>query len=208
MVAARKLKPYFQAFPVSVITNQPLRQILHKPDASGRLVKWAIEQSEFDIDYKPRAAIKAQVIANFVAEFVEPEVCLDQLDTATNSSEAQVWQVSMDGSSGEEGSGAGIVLEGPEGEEISYAVKLEFTTTNNQAEYEALIAGLELAKAVKADRVKIRTDSQQVANNVSERFQPRDGKMEQYLKKVRQIMGKFDGRYLLYYFDTNPKGAK
>ena len=85
-----------------------------------------------------------------------------------------------------------LVLEGPDGEEISYAVKLEFTATNKQAEYEALIAGLELAKAVKADRVKIRTDSQLVANHVSERFQPRDGKMELYLNKVRQMIGKFE----------------
>ena len=77
--------------------------------------------------------------------------------------------MSVDGSSGEQGSGAWIVLEGPEGEEISYTVKLEFTTTNNQAEYETLIAGLELAKVVKADRVKIRTDSQLVTNHVSER---------------------------------------
>ena len=122
VVAARKLRPYFQAFPVSVITNQPLRQTLHKPDASGRLVKWAIELSEFDIDYKPRAAIKAQAMADFVAEFTEPEVCLDQRDVVTDSCEAQVWQMSVDGSSGEQGSGAGIVLEGPEGEEISYAV--------------------------------------------------------------------------------------
>ena len=88
MVAAGKLRPYFQAFPVSVIRNQPLRQTLHMPDASSWLVKWAIELSEFDIDYKPLAAIKAQAMANFVAEFVELEVCLDQLDTATNSSEA------------------------------------------------------------------------------------------------------------------------
>ena len=50
--------------------------------------------------------------------------------------------------------------------------------TNNQAESEALIERLELAKAVKADRVKIQTDSQMVANHVSKRFQPRDGKME------------------------------
>ncbi|XP_052297264.1 uncharacterized protein LOC127902396 [Citrus sinensis] len=192
VVAARKLRPYFQAFPVSVITNQPLRQTLHKPDASGRLVKWAIELSEFDIDYKPRAAIKAQAMADFVAEFTEPEVCLDQRDVVADSGEAQVWQMSIDGSSGEQGSGAGIVLEGPEGEEISYAVKLEFAATNNQAEYEALIAGLELAKAVRADRVKIRTDSQLVANHVSERFQPREEKMEQYLKIVRQMMGKFE----------------
>ena len=192
MVAARKLRPYFQAFPVSVITNQPLRQTLHKPDASGRLVKWAIKLSEFDIDYKPRAAIKAQAMADFVAEFTEPEICLDQRDVAVDSNEARVWQMYVDGSSGEQGSGAGIVLEGPEGEEISYAVKLEFAATNNQAEYEALIAGLELAKAVKADRVKIKTDSQLVANHVSERFQPREEKMEQYLKIVRQMMGKFE----------------
>ena len=53
VVVARKLRPYFQAFPVSIITNQPLWQTLHNPDASGRLVKWAIELSEFDINYKP-----------------------------------------------------------------------------------------------------------------------------------------------------------
>ena len=64
----------------------------------------------------------------------------------------------MDGSSGEQGAGAGMVLKGPKGEEISYAVRLEFTATNNQAEYEVLIAGLELTKAIKALRVEIRTD--------------------------------------------------
>lgn len=63
-----------------------------------------------------------------------------------------------------------MVLESPDGEEISYAVRLEFKATNNQAEYEALIAGLELAKAVQANKVKIRTDSQLVANHISEMF--------------------------------------
>ena len=67
VVAARKRRPYFQAFPISVIVNQPLRQTLHKPDASSRLVKWAIELSEFDISYKPRATIKAQAMTDFVA---------------------------------------------------------------------------------------------------------------------------------------------
>ncbi|KAH9792469.1 hypothetical protein KPL71_004135 [Citrus sinensis] len=192
VVATRKLRPYFQAFPVSVITNQPLRQTLRKLDAYGRLVKWAIELSEFDINYKLRAAIKAQAIADFVAEFIEPEVGFDQLSAATVNDEDRAWRLSVDGSSGEQGARAGIVLEGPEGDEISYAIRLEFTATNNQAEYETLIAGLELANAVKADRVKVRTDSQLVANHVSERFQPRDGKMEQYLKKVKQMIGKFE----------------
>lgn len=70
-------------------------------------------------------------------------------------------------------------MESPKGEEISYVVKLEFTATNNQAEYEGLIAGLELTKAVKANRVKIRTYSQLVARHINERFQPINEKMEQ-----------------------------
>ncbi|XP_024037570.1 uncharacterized protein LOC112097200 [Citrus clementina] len=187
-----KLNLYLAVSDRAASSVLPLRQILHKPDATGRLVKWTVELSEFDIDYKPCAAIKAQAMADFVAEFAEPEVCLDQQDADIGNDETQVWQISVDGSSGERGSGAGIVLEGPEGEEISYAVKLEFPATNNQAEYEALIAGLELARAVKADRVKIRTDSQLVVNHVSERFQPREEKMEQYLRIVRQMMGKFE----------------
>ena len=90
MVAARKLRPYFQVFSVSVLTNQPLRWALHKPDASGRLVKWAIELSEFNISYKPRAVIKAQAMADFVAEFAEPKVGFDQLDAVTVNNEDRV----------------------------------------------------------------------------------------------------------------------
>ena len=101
MVVARKLRLYFQAFPISVITNQPLRQTLHKPNASGRLVKWAIELSEFDISYKPRAAIKVQAMADFMAEFTEPELSLDEMDMTIVNDEDRVWQMSVDGSSKE-----------------------------------------------------------------------------------------------------------
>ena len=97
VVAARKLIPYFQVFIVSIITNQLLRQTLHKLDASGRIVKWAIELSEFDINYKPRATIKAHAMV----EFIESEVGFDQLGAATINGEDRVWQVSVDGSSRE-----------------------------------------------------------------------------------------------------------
>lgn len=82
-------------------------------------------------------------------------------------------------------------MESPDGEEISYAVRLEFKTTNNQAEYEALIARLKLAQAVWTNKVKIRTNSQLVADHITEKFLPKDEKMDQYLKKVRQIIEKF-----------------
>lgn len=88
-------------------------------------MKWAIELSEFNINYKPRAAIKAQVMADFVAKFTEPKVDSSQADIATNNNNGQVWQVIVDGSLGEHGARAGIVLESLGGEEISYVVRLE-----------------------------------------------------------------------------------
>lgn len=62
-------------------------------------------------------------------------------------------------------------MESPVRKKVTYAVRLEFKATNNQAEYEALIVGLELAYAVRANKVKVRTDSQSVANHITERFQ-------------------------------------
>ncbi|KAI5328250.1 hypothetical protein L3X38_027647 [Prunus dulcis] len=67
VVSARKLRPYYQAHRVIVITDFPLRSILHNPDASQRLMKWAIELSQYDILYRPKTAIKAQALADFVA---------------------------------------------------------------------------------------------------------------------------------------------
>ena len=67
---AWKLRPYFQAHTIEVPTEYPMKQVLHKPETSGRLMKWAIELSEFDIKYKPKTAIKRQVLADFVMEFI------------------------------------------------------------------------------------------------------------------------------------------
>lgn len=66
--AARRLKHYFQAHPKHVLTDQPLKQVLLKPEASGRLVKWVVELGEHDITFLPRNAIKGQVLADFIAE--------------------------------------------------------------------------------------------------------------------------------------------
>ncbi|KAI5338525.1 hypothetical protein L3X38_017796 [Prunus dulcis] len=73
VVSARRLRPYFQAHIINVLTNHPLRQVLQKPETSGRLVKWAIELGEFDIHYKPRPATKGQGVADFISEFTESQ---------------------------------------------------------------------------------------------------------------------------------------
>ena len=68
ITTARKLRPYFQTHQVIVRTNQPIRQVLQKPDLAGRMMNWSIELSEFGIVYEPRDAIKAQALSDFVAE--------------------------------------------------------------------------------------------------------------------------------------------
>ena len=69
ITAARKLKPYFQAHTIVVLTNQPLKRAMSSPEAAGRMALWAIELSEFDVQYRPRTAVKGQIVANFIAEY-------------------------------------------------------------------------------------------------------------------------------------------
>ena len=68
VTAKKKLRQYFEAHTIVVLTNRPIRAILSKPDLSGRITKWAIELSSFDIKYRPRSAAKGQVIADFLVE--------------------------------------------------------------------------------------------------------------------------------------------
>lgn len=70
IVAARKRRPYFQAHEIMVVTNQPFKQILHKPGILGRLDKWFLELSKFDISYQ-LSTIKAQALVDFINEYNE-----------------------------------------------------------------------------------------------------------------------------------------
>ena len=147
VTAAQKLRPYFQAHTIEVPTEYPMKQVLHKPEVSGRLMKWAIELSEFDIRYKPKTAIKGHVLADFVMEFASIELA----KTTHAEDNLPIWKLFVDGASNAQGSGAGLILTSPEGIDIEYALRFGFHASNNEAEYEAVIAGLNLAHSLEID---------------------------------------------------------
>ncbi|KAK2999126.1 hypothetical protein RJ639_022920 [Escallonia herrerae] len=126
LMAARKLRPYFQSHTIVVLTDKPLRQILHKPDLSGRLVPWSVELGEFDIQYRPRLSIKGQALADFIVKCTLP--IEDEAVIPTPQSELFVWTLFVDGSSNANGSGAGLILNRPDSliqDAMSYTKKCD-----------------------------------------------------------------------------------
>ncbi|GJX39331.1 reverse transcriptase domain-containing protein [Tanacetum coccineum] len=142
--ASRRLKRYFQAHTIVVITDQPIKQLLSKSKISGRMLKWKFELEGYDIQYRPRTSIKGQILADFIVERPDEE-SPDEL-MAEPEELPKPWTLFTDGSSCIDGSGAGLILTNPEGVEFTYAMRFRFEATNNEAEYEALIAGLRIAE--------------------------------------------------------------
>ncbi|KAL5539174.1 hypothetical protein UlMin_044787 [Ulmus minor] len=167
----------------------PLKQVFQKPEASGHLAKWSIELGEFDIQFKPRTAIKGQELADFIVEFTYTLEMVEKFMIQTQDSQ---WKLYIDGSSTETSAGAGIILVSPDGVKVSCAVRFKFKATNNQAEYEALLASLRLAKEVLARHLTIYSNSQIVVSQVNSEFQAKGEKMASYLEKVKEVINQFD----------------
>lgn len=155
VTTARRPKPYFQAHPIVVLTDQPLRAVLQRPGVSGRMVKWVVELGEFDICCQPRTTIKGQAFINFLVELTSPE-------SDEGNPPGLSWTLHVDGSSTASANGAGLLLTTLEGVKIEYAIRLGFKVTNNEVEYKALIAGLNAAKEAKTNWTIVYTDSKLV----------------------------------------------
>ena len=126
--SASRLRHYFQSFTVVVMTDLLIRKVLQKPDVAGRMVRWAVELSEFDVQYKLRGSIKGHVYADFVVE-------LSSANTHHEESDFR-WVLSVDGSSNQQGSRVGVILEGLNGLLIEQTLRFAFKANSNQAEYE------------------------------------------------------------------------
>lgn len=71
VMMSRKLKHYFLAHPIKVVTDRPLRTALHSKDAIGRIARWSVELGEYQVDFVPRKAIKAQALVDFIVEWTD-----------------------------------------------------------------------------------------------------------------------------------------
>ncbi|XP_043700044.1 uncharacterized protein Mb2253c-like [Telopea speciosissima] len=101
------------------------------------------------------------------------------------------WTMFVDGSSNSEGCGAGFILTSPQGFKIQFALHFKFSASNNKAEYEALIAGLRMAKAIQVKRLAIRGDSQLVVNQVNRDYKAQDDRIAANLSMAKELVASF-----------------
>ena len=185
IIASCKLRQYFQANPILVMTDQPIKKSMNKPEAAGIMIQWAIELSQFDIEYHPRTAIKAQVLAGFIAEFTSPDE-----DSLTD--EVEQWTIQTNGSSTKKRGRVGVVIIAPDGEILKYEVQLKFPATNNEAEYKGVLTGLRLGKALGAKNLLGQNDSKLVIGQIKGDYEAKEERMQKYVRLMKHLTREFD----------------
>jgi ribonuclease HI len=168
------------------VSSFPLGEIIQCREASGRIAKWAVEIMGETISFAPRRAIKSQVLADFVAEWVDTQL-------PTVPIQPELWTMFFDGSLMKIEAGAGLLFISPLGKHLRYMLRLHFPVSNNVAEYEALVNGLRIAIELGVRRLDARGDSQLVIDQVMKNSHCHDPKMEAYCDEVRRLEDKFYG---------------
>ena len=193
--ATRKLSHYFQSHTVVVLTQLSLRSLLRSVDYTGRIAKWGTILGAFDIKYMPRTSIKGQVLANLVANFTESplEDRMEKQDMDGKSigvvslQEPLSWKVYVDGAPSHRRSGVGLVLISPERIIIEKSLRLDFSATINEAEYETLLAGMTMVQKMGEKALEIFLDLRLIVSQVEGELEARDLRMQEYLNQVRHL---------------------
>jgi ribonuclease HI len=186
LIAKRKLLHYFKSHPVTVVMSFPLSEVVQNRDATGRIVKWALELMGQGISYAPWTAIKSQVLADFVVEWTEIQI----LPAVINQ---EYWTMYFNVSLMKKGISAGLVFVSPLEVRIRYMVRIHFPSSNNVAKYETLINGLHIAIELGIRQLDVRGDSQLVIDQVMKESSYHNAKMIVYCQEVCQLEDKFDG---------------
>jgi ribonuclease HI len=167
---------------------------VQNPDATGRIVEWALELSSFSLKFGSTATIQSRALAEFIAEWT-PTPDKEIPETSLPGKEmCKEWLMYFDGAFSLQGAGAGVLLVAPTGEHLKYVVQMHFPkeqATNNTAEYEGLLAGLRIAADFGIKKLIVRGDSQLVVRQVNKNYQC--PLMEAYVDEVRKLEERFDG---------------
>nr|GEW22467.1 reverse transcriptase domain-containing protein [Tanacetum cinerariifolium] len=158
----KEIKAVFRGLPVKVITDQPIKQILSKTEALGKLAKYVVELGAYNITLEPR-----------------------------NTMKRQEWELFTDGASSPKRSEAGLVLIGPSGFEHTYALRLTFDSTNNEAKYEAILAGVTIAKKMNIQKLEAKVDSKLVVGQINGSYIASSDSKIKYLAKVKEYISCF-----------------
>ena len=153
-----------------------------------------------DIKYIPRTSFKGQVLADLIAEFTETSVenelnehCMDEKSVNQIAvQEPLQWKVYVDGAANQKGSGVGLVLISPKKLVMEKSLRLGFSTTNNEAEYEALLEGMSMVHKMGGKSITIFSDSRLVVCQVKNELEAKDERMRGYLTRVQHLQKNFE----------------
>jgi hypothetical protein len=141
LITSHKLSHYFQAHQIEVHTSSTLGEILNNREATGKIARWAIELSMYNIVYKPRTAIKAQALSDFVVEGTTTQ-------KPPKERKMEYWTINFDISLQLQGAGVGILVTSPKGGNFRYVPQMLFSLSNNAAEYDVLLLDLRVTAAL------------------------------------------------------------
>ncbi|MCQ7416301.1 reverse transcriptase domain-containing protein [Salmonella enterica] len=201
--AARRLRPYMLYYTTWLISKMdPIKYIFEKPSLSGRIARWQVLLSEYDIVYVTRKSIKGSALADHLAEqpiddyepmkFDFPDEFVSTIMVEKEISDLETWTMLFDGASNELGHGIGVVLISPEGKLFPLTAKLSFDCTHNMAEYEACSMGIQTALDMKIKKLRVLGDSMLVIHQLRGEWETRDTKLLPYKKLILDLSHKFE----------------
>ncbi|XP_074313841.1 uncharacterized protein LOC141649037 [Silene latifolia] len=180
-----------------------IKYLFEKPLLNGRMSRWTLMLSEFDLKYLPFKVIKGRAVADFLAE--NPIEETDVINTWSFPDENvvhvenDIWDLYLDGASNYMGYGVGILLISPTGKHVPVSIKLDFNVTNNAAEYEACLLGLRSALDLGVKKLLVHGDSSLVINQVGGSWKIRSQSLALYQIKIDEL----DIRYVHFPREEN-----
>ena len=195
-----RLRQYTLYYTIELIAkHDPLKHLANKPTLLGRISKWQVMLSEFDITYVSQSSKKGQVLADHLANSPVPEETQASFlveDLVEHGEETGVpstpkWRMYFDGAANVNGCGIGAVLISPEGDQFPTSARLEFPYTNNIAEYEACIMGLNMAIDMGVEKLEAYGDSSLIIFQTQGKYKTKDPKLIPYHQYLSELIKKF-----------------